>query len=86
MKDEVSWGTMISCFVQVEWLAEAMTMSRAMLCNGLAPNDAMIVDFISACGKSMALGEARGGQQFHDITVKTCFDCNDFIYATIIHI
>uniref|UniRef100_A0A2N9HBX4 Pentatricopeptide repeat-containing protein n=1 Tax=Fagus sylvatica TaxID=28930 RepID=A0A2N9HBX4_FAGSY len=82
LKDVVSWGTMIDCYVQVEWLAEALTMYRAMLCTGLGPNDVMIVDLISACGQSMALGE---GQQFHSITVRTGFDCYDFIQATIIH-
>ena len=81
-KDVVSWGTMINCYVQVEWLAEAFTMYRAMLCTGVGPNDIMIVDLFSACGQSMALDE---GQQFHGITVKTGFDCYDFIQATIIH-
>lgn len=81
-KDVVSWGTMIDGYVQVELLGEALMIYRAMLRTGVGPNDVMIVDLISACGRSMALGE---GQQFHGITVKTSFDRHDFIQATIIH-
>ncbi|KAG6664412.1 pentatricopeptide repeat-containing protein At5g19020, mitochondrial [Carya illinoinensis] len=81
-KDVVSWGTMIDGYVRVEWLNEALTSYRAMLHTGLRPNDVMIVDLVSACGRSMALPE---GQQFHGVTIKTGFDCYDFIQATIIH-
>ncbi|XP_057467417.1 pentatricopeptide repeat-containing protein At5g19020, mitochondrial-like [Actinidia eriantha] len=81
-RDVVSWGTIVDCYVQVGRLAVAFDMYRAMLCTGLGPNDIMIVDMISACGQLMALVE---GQQFHGLTVKTGFDCYDFIQATIIH-
>ncbi|XP_059457950.1 pentatricopeptide repeat-containing protein At5g19020, mitochondrial [Corylus avellana] len=81
-KDVVSWGTMIDGYVQVELLGEALMIYRAMLRTGVRPNDVMIVDLISACGRLMALGE---GQQFHGITVKTSFDSHDFMQATIIH-
>lgn len=81
-KDVVSWGTMIDGYLQVERLSEALTMYRAMLRDGIAPNDVMIVDLISACGRAMAFGE---GLQIHSIIVKAGFDCYDFIQATIIH-
>lgn len=81
-KDVVSWGTLIDGYVQVGRLNDALTMYRAMLCTGLVPNDVMVVDIISACGKTMAFTE---GQQFHCTTVKTGFDCYDFMQATIIH-
>lgn len=82
MKDVVSWGTMIDGYVQVELLGEALMMYRAMLRTGMGPNDVMIVDLISACGRVMAFGE---GQQFHGIIVKKGFDGYDFIQATVIH-
>ncbi|XP_031273891.1 pentatricopeptide repeat-containing protein At5g19020, mitochondrial [Pistacia vera] len=81
-KDVVSWGTIIDGYVQVEWLSEALTMYRAMLHDGVAPNDIMIVDLISACARAMAISE---GLQIHSTIVKAGFDCYDFIQATIIH-
>lgn len=81
-KDVVSWGTMIDGYVQVEWLTEALMMYCAMLRAGLGPNDVMLVDLISACGRLEAILE---GQQFHGIIVKEGFDCYDFIQATIIN-
>ncbi|CAL8991645.1 unnamed protein product [Prunus brigantina] len=81
-KDVVSWGTMIDGYVQVDWLSDAMVMYRAMLRTGLGPNDVMLVDLISACGRSEAIHE---GEQFHERIVKEGFDCYDFIQATIIN-
>lgn len=81
-KDVVSWGTMIDGYAQLEWFSEALIMYRAMLRDGVAPNDVMIVDLISACGRSMAIAE---GLQMHNTAVKSGFDCYDFIQATIIH-
>ncbi|KAF3457210.1 hypothetical protein FNV43_RR01867 [Rhamnella rubrinervis] len=81
-KDVVSWGTIIDGYVQVECLSEALMMYKAMCRTGLGPNDVMVVDIISSCGRSMATGE---GQEFHGITVKAGFDCYDFIQATIIN-
>ena len=81
-KDVVSWGTIIDGYVQIERLGEALRMYRSMLRTGVGPNEVMIVDLISACGRSMAVSE---GQQFHGMIVRTGFDCYDFIQATIIH-
>ncbi|CBI26175.3 unnamed protein product, partial [Vitis vinifera] len=81
-KDVVSWGTIIDGYVQIERLGEALRMYRSMLRTGVGPNEVMIVDLISACGRTMAVSE---GQQFHGIIVRTGFDCYDFIQATIIH-
>ncbi|PRQ38870.1 putative tetratricopeptide-like helical domain-containing protein [Rosa chinensis] len=82
MKDVVSWGTMIDGYVQVECLNEALMMYRAMLRAGLGPNDVMLVDLISVCGRLEAI---REGRQFHGRIVKEGFDCYDFIQATIIN-
>ncbi|CAN6677048.1 unnamed protein product [Malus baccata var. baccata] len=59
-EDVASWGTRIDGYVQVEWLSEALMMYRAMLCNGLGANDFMLVDLISACGRSKAVHEGCG--------------------------
>ncbi|XP_024969061.1 pentatricopeptide repeat-containing protein At5g19020, mitochondrial [Cynara cardunculus var. scolymus] len=82
VRDVVSWGTMIECILQVENLCEALRLYRAMVSSGICPNDVMVVDIISACGQVMAFSE---GQQFHGLTVKSGFDCYDFIQSTIIH-
>ncbi|KAL5782506.1 hypothetical protein ACOSP7_007535 [Xanthoceras sorbifolium] len=81
-KDVVSWGTMIDGFVQLGRLSEAFMMYRAMLHNGISPNDVMIVDLISGFGRMKAVSE---GLQIHSTVVKTGFDRYDFIQATIIH-
>lgn len=82
VRDVVSWGTIIECILQVENLREALRLYRAMVSSGICPNDVMVVDIISACGQVMAFSE---GQQFHALTVKSGFDCYDFIQSTIIH-
>ncbi|KAL6193892.1 hypothetical protein ACLB2K_034976 [Fragaria x ananassa] len=82
VKDVVSWGTMIDGYVQVEWLSEALMMCCSMLRAGLGPNDVMLVDLISACGRLEAICE---GLQFHGRIIKGGFDCYDFIQATIIN-
>ncbi|KAI8561419.1 hypothetical protein RHMOL_Rhmol04G0338200 [Rhododendron molle] len=81
-KDVVAWGTIVDGYAQVGRLAEAFTMYRTMLHCGLGPNEVMVVNMISACGQLMAFHE---GKQFHSATIKTGFDCFDFIQATIIH-
>ncbi|XAR57184.1 hypothetical protein NMG60_11025237 [Bertholletia excelsa] len=81
-KDVVSWGTVVDSCVRAGRLAEAFAMYRSMLHTGLGPNEVMVVQFISACGESMQFHE---GQQFHGLSIKTGFDCYDFIQATIIH-
>ncbi|TXG71937.1 hypothetical protein EZV62_000516 [Acer yangbiense] len=82
MKDVVSWGTMIDGYVQLGELSEAFMMYRAMLHDGISPNDVMIVDLISGFGRTKAIGE---GSQIHSTIVKAGFDHCDFIQATIIH-
>lgn len=81
-KDVVSWGTMIDGYVQVECLSEALMLFSEMLGNGMGPNDVMVVDLISACGRSAAVNE---GRQLHGAAAKRGFDCYDFVQATIIH-
>ncbi|XP_074307310.1 pentatricopeptide repeat-containing protein At5g19020, mitochondrial [Silene latifolia] len=81
-KDVVSWGTIIDAYVQVDRLADALMLYRAMLCERLRSNDVMIVDLVTACGRVMAILE---GQQLHATIVKAGFDRYDFIQSTIIH-
>ncbi|KAI9115142.1 hypothetical protein K1719_014155 [Acacia pycnantha] len=81
-KDVISWGTMIDGYVRTECLHEAFIMYCAMLRTGLQPNEVMLVDLVSACGRMVAIGE---GQQLHSTIVKRGFDGRDFIQTTIIH-
>ncbi|TQD71373.1 hypothetical protein C1H46_043096 [Malus baccata] len=86
VKDVASWGTRIDGYVQVEWLSEALMMYRAMLCNGLGANDFMLVDLISACGRSKAvhegtLKEARWADKY---IVENSIPLNDNLSAALI--
>ncbi|KAF2287845.1 hypothetical protein GH714_002943 [Hevea brasiliensis] len=54
-KDVVSWGIIIDGYVRVGNLSEAFMMYRLIASTGLGPNDAMMVDLISACGRTMAI-------------------------------
>ncbi|CAO2821909.1 unnamed protein product [Amaranthus hypochondriacus] len=81
-KDMISWGTIIDAYVRADRLVDALTLYRQMLSVGLRPNDVMIVDLVSGCGRVMAIDE---GLQLHATIVKTGFDCYDFVQSTIIH-
>ncbi|KAI4317739.1 hypothetical protein L6164_025586 [Bauhinia variegata] len=81
-KDVISWGTIIDGYVQIGCLHEALTMYSAMLRTGLGPNDVMVVDLVSACGRMMSICE---GRQLHGTIVRRGLDCYDFIQTTIIH-
>ncbi|MED6133157.1 hypothetical protein PIB30_025970 [Stylosanthes scabra] len=81
-KDVVSWGTMIDCYIQTKYLHEALVMYCAMLQNGIGPNEAMVVNLVSACDRQTAVDE---GRQLHGTVVKKGFDCNNFIQTTIIY-
>ncbi|CAJ1962373.1 unnamed protein product [Sphenostylis stenocarpa] len=81
-KDIISWGTMIDGYILMNCLHEALVMHRAMLRTGLAPNEVLIVNLVSACGRFNAIGD---GRQLHGIVVKKGFDCCNFIQTTIIH-
>ncbi|KAJ9154384.1 hypothetical protein P3X46_027726 [Hevea brasiliensis] len=81
-KDVVSWCTIIDGYVRVGKLSEAFITYRSMVSTGLGPNDIMMVDLISACGRTMAIGM---GQQLHSTIVKVGLDCYDFVQATVIH-
>ncbi|EEF45402.1 pentatricopeptide repeat-containing protein At5g19020, mitochondrial [Ricinus communis] len=82
-KDLVTWGTIIDGYVRVERINEALMMYRSMISAGWEPNDVMMVDLISGCGRTMAMTE---GQQLLSAVVKMGFDCYDFIQSTIIHL
>ncbi|KAJ9182037.1 hypothetical protein P3X46_006072 [Hevea brasiliensis] len=79
-KDVVSWGIIIDGYVRVGNLSEAFMVYRLITSTGLGPNDAMMVDLISACGRTMAIVK---GQQLRSTIVKMGFDCYDFIQATV---
>ncbi|XP_061347927.1 pentatricopeptide repeat-containing protein At5g19020, mitochondrial [Gastrolobium bilobum] len=81
-KDVISWGTMIDGYIQMDCLHEALMVYHAMLQTGQGPNEVMVVNLISACGRLTAIGD---GQQLHGTVVKRGFDCYNFIQTTIIH-
>ncbi|KAK7245797.1 hypothetical protein RIF29_40647 [Crotalaria pallida] len=81
-KDVISWGTMIDGYIQRDCLHEALMVYCAMLRNGLGPNEVMVVNLVSACGRLTANSD---GQQLHGTVVKRGFDCYPFMQTTIIH-
>lgn len=81
-KDVISWGTMIDGYILMNCLREALVMYHAMLRSGIAPNEILVVNLVSACGRLNAIGD---GRQLHGMVVKKGFDCYNFIQTTIIH-
>ncbi|KAK7359708.1 hypothetical protein VNO77_01671 [Canavalia gladiata] len=81
-KDVISWGTMIDGYILKNCLHEALMMHRAMLRFGLGPNEIMVVNLVSACGRLNAIGD---GWQMHGTVIKRGFDCYNFIQTTIIY-
>nr|XP_012572136.1 pentatricopeptide repeat-containing protein At5g19020, mitochondrial [Cicer arietinum] len=81
-KDVISWGTMIDGYILKDRLCEALEIYRAMLQSGLGPNNVVLVNLVSACGRRTAIGD---GLQLHGTVVKRGFDCYNFMQTTIIH-
>ncbi|KVI06678.1 Pentatricopeptide repeat-containing protein [Cynara cardunculus var. scolymus] len=95
-KNNITFTTMIMGLAQNGFWYEAIQVFQEMRSLGLVPNEVTMSsllssyshvsgvrnDIISACGQVMAFSE---GQQFHGLTVKSGFDCYDFIQSTIIH-
>ncbi|XP_010931945.1 pentatricopeptide repeat-containing protein At5g19020, mitochondrial [Elaeis guineensis] len=82
-RDLVSWSTMIDGYLKVDRLGEALITYRGMLQNSDArPNEVLMVDLLSACGRCFAV---REGQQLHAAVINTGLDSYDFMQATLIH-
>ncbi|KAL2325200.1 hypothetical protein Fmac_024258 [Flemingia macrophylla] len=81
-KDVISWGTMIDGYILMNCLHEALVMYRAMLRSGLSPNEVLVVNLVSACGRLNAIGD---GRQLHGMVIKKGFDCYNFIQTTVIY-
>lgn len=83
VRDLVSWSTMIDGYLKVDRLEEALIRYRGMLQNSDArPNEVLLVDLLSACGRCSAV---REGQQLHAAIINTGLDSYDFMQATLIH-
>ncbi|WJX22734.1 hypothetical protein P8452_12015 [Trifolium repens] len=81
-KDVISWGTMIDGYIQKGRLCDALEIYRAMLQAGHGPNQVMLVNLVSACGRRTAVLD---GLQLHGTVVKRGFDCYNFIQTTVIY-
>ncbi|XP_039115330.1 pentatricopeptide repeat-containing protein At5g19020, mitochondrial [Dioscorea cayenensis subsp. rotundata] len=82
-RDLVSWSTMIDGYLRADQLKEALFAfceMRQDLC--VSPNEVMLVNLVSGCGRVAAL---REGQQLHAVIVKTGLDCHAFLQSTVIH-
>ncbi|KAJ1428786.1 Tetratricopeptide-like helical domain superfamily [Sesbania bispinosa] len=77
-KDIISWGTVIDGYIQLDCLREALMMYGTMLRTGLGPNEIMVVNLVSACGRVTAIVE---GRQLHGTVVKKGFDSLIDMYA-----
>ncbi|KAJ0976075.1 hypothetical protein J5N97_018040 [Dioscorea zingiberensis] len=82
-RDLVSWSTMIDGYLRVDRLNEALFAYCEMAQNLCArPNEVMLVNLVSGCGRFAAL---REGQQLHAVILKTGLDSHAFIQSTVIH-
>ncbi|WOL14383.1 hypothetical protein Cni_G23163 [Canna indica] len=83
VKDLVSWSTMVDGFLRVDRLHEALETYRGMLKNlDERPNEVLLVDLVSACGRCNAIQE---GRQLHAVITKMGFDNHTFVQSTLIH-
>ncbi|XP_010271346.1 PREDICTED: pentatricopeptide repeat-containing protein At5g19020, mitochondrial-like [Nelumbo nucifera] len=82
VRDQFSWDAMVNGYLKVDWLNEALVAYIEMLHAGFGPNEVMIVNMLSACGRAAAI---NGGGQFHSAIIKTGLDSYVFMQATIIH-
>ncbi|XP_065044785.1 pentatricopeptide repeat-containing protein At5g19020, mitochondrial-like [Musa acuminata AAA Group] len=82
-KDLVSWSTLIDAFLRVQRLPEALRIYHGMLQDlGERPNEVLMVDLVSACGRCSAVQE---GQQLHAAITKMGLDRHTFVQSTLIH-
>lgn len=61
-RDVISWNTMISCYVQMGMLGEALNLFREMKLDGVMPDEITMISLVSACSK---LGDLDMGEKLH---------------------
>ncbi|KAL6652572.1 hypothetical protein ACP70R_011497 [Stipagrostis hirtigluma subsp. patula] len=66
-KDDISWNSMLSCFVQNGLYAEAVEFFGEMLGHGFQPDHACVVSLSSALGH---LGRLTNGREVHAYAIK----------------
>uniref|UniRef100_A0A804UML9 DYW domain-containing protein n=2 Tax=Zea mays TaxID=4577 RepID=A0A804UML9_MAIZE len=66
-KDYISWNSMLSCYVQNSFYAEAIDFFGEMLQHGFQPDHACVVSLSSALGH---LSRLNNGREFHAYAIK----------------
>ncbi|KAF2298895.1 hypothetical protein GH714_028957 [Hevea brasiliensis] len=80
-KSLVSWNAMISGYSQNGLPAEALTLFRKLLSNGIQPSDIAIMSVLGACSQLSAL---RLGKETHCYALKSTLTEDVFVSCSII--
>ncbi|KAJ9174123.1 hypothetical protein P3X46_017186 [Hevea brasiliensis] len=80
-KSLVSWNAMISGYSQNGLPAEALTLFRKLLSNGIQPSDIAIMSVLGACSQLSAL---RLGKETHCYALKSSLTEDVFVSCSII--
>ncbi|XP_049931708.1 pentatricopeptide repeat-containing protein At3g63370, chloroplastic [Nymphaea colorata] len=80
-RDDISWNSMLSGYVQNFMYCEALDFFREMLQNGQSPDNVSIISVLSACGR---LGNLFHGMEAHAYAIKFGFGLDNPVGNTIV--
>lgn len=80
-KSSVTWSSLISGYCQHQHASEAFRLFWKMRLEGDKPSQFTLGSILSMCS---SMGKLRSGRKIHGYTVKTHFDCNDYVIAGLV--
>ncbi|KAF3785699.1 Pentatricopeptide repeat-containing protein [Nymphaea thermarum] len=80
-RDDISWNSILSGYVQNFMYCEALDFFREMLQNGQSPDNVSIISVLSACGR---LGNLFHGMEAHAYAIKFGFGLDNPVGNTIV--
>ncbi|KAA8521760.1 hypothetical protein F0562_012433 [Nyssa sinensis] len=80
-RDVISWNTMISCYVRMGLLQEALDLFRKMMVDGVVPDDITMVSLISACTK---LRDLQMGENLHAYVEQNGLEVNGSLFNCLV--
>lgn len=80
-RDDGTWSAMIKVYEQNEFLMEALSTFREMLCRGIRPNYTSFISILTVCA---ALATADYGRELHAAMLRCSFDTDVFAVSALI--
>lgn len=81
-RDVISWNTMISCYVQMGMLGEALNLFREMKLDGVKPDEITMISLVSACSK---LRDLEMGENLHLYIEKNELEIGGNLLNCLVH-